>query len=161
MPVDFIQILQRLHAEGADFVVIGGMAMVSHGSAFVTNDLDLCHRRTAENLGRIVRALAPLHPRLRGAPADLPFLFDEATLRAGLNFTFVTDAGNVDLLGEVKGVGGYDEVRAEAIAMDIEGQSTLVMGLEQLIAAKRASRRRKDLLHLDELEEILKRRRRG
>ncbi len=159
MPSDFQRILSHLHAEAVEFVVVGGMAMVSHGSAYITDDLDVCYRRTGENLPRLVRAVAPLRPRLRGAPPDLPFLWDERTLRAGLNFTFVTEAGNFDLLGEVKGVGDYDAMLPHAERMDIEGHPTLVMSIDQLIQSKRAAGRRKDLLHLDELEEIRKRRR--
>lgn len=158
MPSDFRTILGCLDAEGMEFVVVGGMAMVSHGSTFVTDDLDVCYRRTADNLPRVVRALAPLRPRLRGAPTDVPFQWDERTLRNGLNFTLVTEAGDVDLLGEVAGVGGYDAMLPEAEVMQIEGCRTLVMSLEQLIRAKRAAGRRKDLLHLDELEEIRRRR---
>jgi hypothetical protein len=80
------------------------------------------------------------------------------TLEAGLNFTFETDAGDLDLLGEIPGVGGYRQVASEAESLVIAGHPTLVMGLDQLICAKRAAGRRKDLLHLDELEEIRRRR---
>ena len=132
--------------------------MVSHGSATVTDDIDICYRRTPENLGNLVRALGSLHPRLRGAPADLPFLWDERTLRNGLNFTLVTDAGDVDLLGELSGVGGYDALAAEAEAMDIGGRRTLIIGLDHLIRAKSAAGRPKDRIHLEELEEIRRRR---
>ena len=43
--------------------------------------------RRQEWLGRLAAALAPIHPRLRGAPADLPFVLDVSSLRNGLNFT--------------------------------------------------------------------------
>src|SRR5437867_7941495 len=82
VPSDFTRILDRLHAEGVEFVVAGGLAMVAHGSSIVTRDFDLCYRRTPDNLARLARAIAPLHPRLRGAPGDLPFLFDVRTLQA-------------------------------------------------------------------------------
>ena len=158
MPSDFSRILRLLHAEGAEFIVVGGMAMVSHGSATITADLDICYRRTAENLERLVRALAPLRPRLRGAPADLPFLWDARTLRNGLNFTLVTTAGDLDLLGELAGVGDFEALATQAEAMDIEGQRTSIISLDQLIRAKRAAGRTKDLIHLEELEAIKRRR---
>lgn len=96
------------------FIVIGGMAAVAQGSAYVTADLDICYQRHAQNYQRLSEALRPLHPRLRGAPADLPFVLDTATLRAGLNFTLTTDLGDLDLLGEVTGLGSYDTVKAQA-----------------------------------------------
>ena len=69
------------------------------GSVRITLDLDICYSRATESLERLTLALAPLKPRLRGTPPDLP------TLRAGLNFTLNTDLGPIDLLGEVSGIG--------------------------------------------------------
>ena len=57
-----------------------------------------------------MNALAPFHPTLRDAPKDLPFLFDFKTLETGLNFTFSTDVGDIDLFGELTGVGDFEEV---------------------------------------------------
>ena len=85
-------------------------------------------------------------------------MWDARTLRNGLNFPLVTDAGDLDLLGELSGVGGFAALAAEAEAMDIEGQRTLIISLDQLIRAKRAAGRTKDLIHLEELEEIKRRR---
>ncbi len=152
------KILQRLHAEATEFIVVGGMAMVSYGSATITGDLDVCYQRAAVNCERLVRALQPLKPRLRGASPDLPFQWDVRTLRNGLNFTLTTDAGDVDLLGELSGVGGFEQLLPEAEAMDIAGQRTLIIGLDQLIRAKRAAGRPKDIIHVQELEEIRRRR---
>ena len=55
------------------FVVVGGYAAMLLGSALVTQDLDICYERTPENMERLVSALRPYHPRLRGAPEGLPF----------------------------------------------------------------------------------------
>lgn len=59
-------------------------------------DLDVVYERSADNLNRLVEALGPLSPYLRGAPPGLPFAFDVATLRRGLNFTLVTTLGDID-----------------------------------------------------------------
>lgn len=83
-----------------------------HGSARVTQDLDICYARDDENLRRLSQALAPYSPTLRGAPPELPFRLDPPTLRAGLNFTLQTAAGDVDLLGEVSGVGCFPDIAA-------------------------------------------------
>jgi hypothetical protein len=63
----FAELLRRLVSEGVEFVVVGGLAVISHGHPRATLDLDLCYARTPENLERLVRALSPIHPRLRGA----------------------------------------------------------------------------------------------
>ena len=94
-------LLKDLHRLDVEFVIIGGMAAVAHGSAYLTLDLDLCYSRKKENVEKLAQALASFHPRLRGAPADLPFRLDAATLRSGLNFTLTTDVGDLDILGEV------------------------------------------------------------
>ena len=147
-------ILSRLAEANVEFVVVGGLAMVSHGSAHVTDDLDLCYHRTPENLWSLVTALAPLHPVLRGAPVDLPFRFDVPTIQAGLNFTLTTDLGPLDLLGEITGLGGFDQVAAQAEWQSIYGLAVRVLSLEGLIAAKSAAGRVKDRLHLLELVEL-------
>jgi hypothetical protein len=71
-------------------------------------------RGTRANQDRLATALAPLHARLRGAPPDLPFVLDARTLRSGLNFTLRTDAGDLDLFGELAGVGTYAECARDA-----------------------------------------------
>jgi hypothetical protein len=109
---DLERLLLALTEAGVEFVVIGGVAMVLRGSSRVTMDLDVCYARDRENLRRLASALAPFRPRLRGAPAELPFLCDERTLASGLNFTLATDLGDVDIMGEVPGVGGFREVEA-------------------------------------------------
>ena len=93
--LDAPTILCQLTKHDVEFVVIGDLAMVTHGSAHVTGDLDICYHRTEKNFQSLVDALAPLHPFLRGAPVDLLFQFDSPTIRAGLNFTLMTDLGLV------------------------------------------------------------------
>lgn len=46
-----------LVAEGVEFVVIGGMAGVLHGAPIATKDLDIVHRRTPENIARLLGVL--------------------------------------------------------------------------------------------------------
>lgn len=135
-------------------VIIGGVAGFAHGSSALTHDLDVCYARDAANLERLAGALQTVHARLRGAPEGLPFLLDAQTLRNGLNFTFQTDIGPIDLLGEVAGVGGYDQARAGAIPVEFFRYEFPVLSLPCLIAAKRAAGRTKDLLVLPELEAI-------
>jgi len=147
--------LRLLFKHDVEFVIIGGFAMNLHGSAYVTFDLDLCYERSRANLKRIAAALAPYHPRLRGFPQDLPFIWDEQTLQHGTNFTLVTDFGDVDLLGEVSGLGDYEAVRAASVVMPLYGFECRVLSLDGLITAKRAAGRTKDLLALPELETLL------
>ncbi len=84
---DLAGILRRLREADLDFVVIGGVAMVIHGSSKATFDIDVMYRRNRVEARKVVKALADLHPRPRGFPKDLPFVWDEATM---LNATICT-----------------------------------------------------------------------
>ncbi|MFL5429207.1 MAG: hypothetical protein ACJ79M_06280, partial [Myxococcales bacterium] len=150
----FPEMLQALDAAGVQFIVVGGLAATIHGSPRLTQDLDIVYSRTAENLERLVRALRPFHPYLRGAPPGLPFLFDARTLKSGLNFTFVTDLGWMDLLGEITGGGDYDRLLPHSTDLQMFGVSIKVLNLEKLIEVKRAAGRPKDFETIAELEAI-------
>ena len=152
--VDFPKIFGLLESAKIRYVLIGGGAMVAHGSAHVTQDVDICYERSRENLRRLADALRPLHPRLRGAPPDIPFLWDETTLRQGMNFTLQTDLGDIDLLGEVSGLGSYEQAKASSREMPAYGFTCCVLSLEALIQTKKAAGRVKDLLVIPELEAL-------
>ena len=148
------RLLGALQRGGVEFVIIGGVAARAHGSSRLTDDLDVCYARNAANVARLVKALAPLKPYLRGAPPGLPFEWSVATVRAGLNFTLTTSAGALDLLGEVTGGGRYEDLAAHALAIRIFGRDAQLLDLAWLIRVKRAAGRPKDLEVIAELEAL-------
>lgn len=152
--VEFEPALKSLSAEKVDFVVVGGLAISAHSTGYITTDLDFCYLRTKENLKKIVAALASFKPRFRNYPENLPFIWDERTLRKGTNFTLVTDIGDIDLLGEVAGIGDYEAVKKESVAETLYDCEVRILTIEGLIKAKRAAGRTKDLLVLPELEAL-------
>ncbi len=147
-------LLSALSRERVSFVIIGGIAATLHGSARLTNDLDIAYERSLENVERLATALSPLQPYLRGAPPGLPFRFDPATIRRGLNFTLRTDAGDIDVLGEVTGLGDFEAVERESLEVELFGSEYKVLNLDALIRAKRAAGRAKDLEVVAELEAL-------
>lgn len=149
------ELLALLADHQVRFSVIGGVALIARGVQRSTEDLDIAYARDRENLARLAGALRPIHPRLRGVPADLPFVLDEASLRSGLNFTLDTDLGPLDLLGEVPGVGTFDHVDAASTELEIDGKHILVLTLEGLERAKRAAGRPKDLIDLGYIRALL------
>ena len=106
----------------------------------------------------MVRAIAPLSPRMRGADPSLPFFWDVATLRSGCNFTLTTDAGDLDLLGEVTGLGPYRDVAALATRVRLFDTDVQVLDLDGLERAKRAAGRVKDLIDFAEIAALQARR---
>jgi len=152
--IDYPGLLRTFHDAGVRFVIVGGAAAAAHGSARLTPDLDVVYERSPENLERLARALAPHEPYLRGAPEGLPFRLDAETLRRGLNFTLSSKLGDLDLLGEIVGGGGYAALEPHAVPMELFGVRCLVLGLDKLIEVKRAAGRPKDLEVLAELVAI-------
>ncbi|HLA90065.1 MAG TPA: hypothetical protein VJL28_06515 [Gemmatimonadaceae bacterium] len=144
--------LDALHKHHVEFIVIGGIAARVHGSARITQDVDVVYGRSDENVARIVKALAPFKPFLRGAPPDLPFEWSVRTVKAGLNFTLRTTIGDIDILGEVTGGGRYEDLVAHTVTVDALGHPTFVVNLEWLIRLKRAAGRPRDLEAIAELE---------
>lgn len=158
---DLIPLIERqvrlLGRFNVDCVIVGGVAATLHGSEIPTTDLDVCYARNPVNLERLANALQSVHAHLRNAPRDIPFLLDAETLRRGLNFTFTTDIGSLDLLGEVRGVGYYEDVLPGSLIFELFGFPFAVVEIGKLVVAKRTAGRPKDLLMLLELEAIQER----
>lgn len=160
----FERIAKLLTARGVEFIVIGGRAETLFGSARVTQDTDLCYRRTKENLERLANALQEFEPKLRGAPPDLPFILDARSLALGSNFTFTTNAGDLDLLAEVEPIGGYDELLKNIETVQFGDIALKVISLDDLIRIKQHINRPKDresLMHLLAIKRIRDEQQRG
>ena len=154
--LDIPALLRTLVTYKVEFVIIGGVAMIAHGSNHATVDVDICYNRTLGNLAAVSAALNALHAYLRGVPKGLPFKTDVPTLQAGLNFTLETDNGDLDILGEVSGVGDYAQALAHSQERELYGCKVRILSLDSLIAAKKAAARNKDKSHLLELEALKK-----
>lgn len=143
--------ITALTRNNVEFVIVGGVAIKLHSSAYLTEDLHFCYSRSNANLKSLVAALKPFNPRPRNFSADLPYIFDESTLRNATNFTFETLIGDIDLLGEVKGVGDFKDAFARSVDFEIYGSRVYALDLDALIDAKTAADRPKDHLALPEL----------
>jgi hypothetical protein len=152
---DFEGLLRVLAQGRVEFILVGGVAARAHGSARLTQDLAVVYSRAPGNVERLVAALAPLSPYLRGAPPGLPFLLDTATVFRGLNFTLTTSHGDLDLLGEIVGGGGYEALLPHTVELTLFGVACRCLDLESLIRVKRAAGRPRDLEVIAELEALL------
>lgn len=138
-----------------EYIIVGGVAGILQGSSLNTLDLDICYRRTPENINRLVTALQSFNPRPRGWPADLPFVFDARTIQLGSNFTLDINGEDLDLLGHMSAIGGYEENIERTDEMTVSGCTVRVLSLEQLITTKEAAGRQKDLVALPILRAAL------
>lgn len=149
------ELLRVLVEREVDFVVIGGIAGVARGSAYMTQDLDIAYARDPDNLHRLAAALTKLDARLRGAPEDVPFLLDAETLKQGAHFTFETASGPLDILDRPDGSPPYAELKRRAgEPLDVDGLPVLVASLDDLIAMKEATGRPRDQVVASELREL-------
>ena len=151
---EFAALIKLLAQHQVTYLIVGGMAATVHGSSRLTLDLDIVYERSQENLRRLVDALTPINPYLRGAPPGLPFKWSLQTLKMGQNFTLSTALGPLDLFGEIMGGGNYTNLIETSIEIELFGVSCRCIGLHQLILAKRAAGRPKDFETLAELEAI-------
>lgn len=141
---DLRGLLLRLADADFPFVVIGGYAAVAHGATLVTMDLDVCCPFTKESLRRLKNALDGLHPVHRMRPDRMPFEVAPGFERGLKNLYLDTDLGVLDLLGEVAGVGSYEDALRASIAVEVEGRTIRVLSLDAIIAAKEAMGRPRD-----------------
>ena len=153
------ELLRRLAEAELEFVLSGGYAAVMHGSAYVTNDVDICAVLSPENIEKLRRALADLQPVHRQSHRRLSFLEVPAPGQSLQNLYLETTDGIVDVITSVLGVGDFARLRERATLTEIFGVRCAVISLEDLIAAKEALGREKDLLTAKELRAIAAKRR--
>jgi hypothetical protein len=144
-------LVETLDRHAVDFIVIGGVAGIIHGSSYTTYDFDVLYARDEKNLQRMASALKELHVTLRNAPADLPFQVDARTLAAGSNFTFDSDLGRFDILGHAEGMRDYEVMRADSVLEELWGIPVRTVSVDDLIRMKRAAGRPKDKSMVEEL----------
>src|SRR5665213_35490 len=147
-------LLQRLTDNHVEFVVIGGVAAILHGSPRTTLDIDVCVLLTEPNLSKILSMLCGINPRFRMRPDKMPVPDDPERMRGLNNLCLDTDLGTIDFLTEVSGVGVYADALRESEIKDAGGFPCGVLPLDALISAKRAANRLKDRLAVLELEAI-------
>jgi hypothetical protein len=147
-------ILALLTSHGVDFVVIGGVAAILHGSARNTYDLGICFARDEGNLRMLGKALVELEARLRGITDDVPFMPDGDALKRIESLTLETSAGDFDILARPDGAPPYDRLRRNAERYDLGSFAVLVASIEDLVAMKQAAGRDKDLADIAELTAI-------
>jgi hypothetical protein len=147
-PVLRVHTLLRELADGdVDFVIVGGIAAVLHGSPTVTHDLDIVFAADRKNREALGAVLTSLGARLWGVEETLPFQADARTLDGVDLLTLETDAGRI-------GAPEFGELRDHAEVIEIEGRRFRIAAIDDLIAMKRAAGRPKDIAAVTELEAI-------
>ena len=151
------ELLTRLQQNSVDFVVIGGVCCIFHGVPLATFDLHICCPFDEQTLYRIQAAVRDLHPRHRLAANKLPLELTPNLASRLKNLYLQTDLGILDCLGEVSGIGNYQQ----ALMRSVEGQLAYgrfkFLNLDAIIDAKQSAGREQDVTALRYLRPIRER----
>jgi predicted nucleotidyltransferase len=146
--------LDELRRRDVRFVLIGGLAAIAHGSAYNTNDLDICYDPAEDNVRTLIHVLQGWNAYPRGWEAGLPWLLDLRTFRTTPILTLSTEEGDIDLLDRVEGVGDFQACLAASKRVELGEGDVQVINLDALIRAKKAAGRAKDRERIIELEAL-------
>lgn len=151
---DLQRLLRRLDDAGVEFVLVGGYAAMLHGSSLLTRDLDVCAVLTPGNVEKLRETFKEFHPVHRLSSPRRSFLDVPGVDVALDNLYLNTDLGTLDVLGTITGVGDYARVARDAVEVELFGRRVRAISLDDLIAAKEALGRDKDLIAAKELRAI-------
>lgn len=152
---DLTDIIERLVKHDVDFVLVGGLAAVTHGSSMTTQDIDICCNFSPENLLRIQSSLADLNPVHRMTSNRIPLQLTEEYCKSLKNIYLDTDWGQLDCISEVLGLGNFDVVKRKSETIKLDGAECRILSIDALITAKKAMARPKDIETIKQLEVIL------
>ncbi len=150
----FAEILRLLAASEVEFIVVGMTAGILQGAPLTTVDLDVVHRRSPENVARLLQVLATLEAVYRHDPRNLRP--QESHLLGSGHQLLTTTHGDLDCLGAIGEGLGYEELRGRTTEMNLSGGLIIrVLTLAALIEAKERAGRPKDLAALPVLRATL------
>ncbi len=152
---DLLKLIKLLQDSQVQFVIVGGFAVLAHGGSMVTEDMDVCCEFSAQNLLRIQDAFAAIHAVHRMTPQRLPLQLDKRKAKGLKNLYLSTDLGQIDILGEISGVGDFSEVWENSIQVELNGRPCRVLSLNALIRAKETLGRPRDQQAVLQLKAIL------
>jgi hypothetical protein len=141
---DLELLLNRLIQGDVEFVIVGGFAAVAHGVSLPTQDIDVCCRFTPENLLKLQEAITDLHPVHRMVPSRPPLQLTVETCAGLRNLYLDTDWGQLDCLGEILGLGQYQDVADFSVSVELSSGACRILTIDALIRAKEAMGRQRD-----------------
>jgi hypothetical protein len=144
MTIDFIKLLEILSDNKVSFSLVGGLAAAAYGSPQITEDVDICIDLSPQNLHRLKKSLSDFNPVHRMHPSRPPFNEDGKKLESMKNIYLSTCLGQLDCIGEIKGIGRYVEAAKKSVTIKIRDKDILILSLDSLITSKEAMGRPKD-----------------
>jgi hypothetical protein len=156
--VDFVepqyhQILFRLADEGVDFIGVGMVSAILQGVPLTTMDLDIVHRRTPDNVDRLLRVLGDLDAVARNDPRRLRP--NQTHLLGPGHVLLRTRFGDFDCLGAIDSGRDYEDLLPATLTMEFEGRTFRFLQLREILAIKKRAGRPKDLAAIPYIESTI------
>lgn len=151
---DCDNLLDRLVNKGVDFVIVGDWAGLVYGCTRVNQCIEICCDFSPANLLALQKAISDLEPVHRMTPSRKKLELTEETCSHFKNLYIDTQAGQLDCLSVIDGLGDYRQTTRESELVEVEGTKIHVLNLEALIRSKRAMNRPRDKEAISQLEAI-------
>src|SRR3954470_8533930 len=152
------RILAVLAKHGVSCVVIGGFAAYLQGSPLPTEDVDVVPATDRDNYARLSAALTELDAKVRAEGVEpLPFGHDADSLAAAQIWNLTTRYGDLDITARPSGTQGYDDLKRDAIEVELRGVTVRLASLADIVRSKEAAGRDKDRRALPVLRELVAR----
>jgi len=153
--VDLSAILERLAQAGVEFILVGGLAAVVQGAPVATMDVDIVHKRSPENVKRLLKFLKSIDA-IHRRPDDKIIEPTESHLSRHGHSLFITRIGPLDVLAFIEEGQTYEELLEHTEEIEFRGHIIRVLNLRKLVELKRSSTHPKDKQRLLVLEETLR-----
>lgn len=152
-PLDAQRILEVLAEHAVEYVIVGGLAVQTHGHVRTTVDIDVFPLPNLSNLKRLADALNALDARILN-PGSEGLKIDAAMLPRATLWQFETPHGAIDVLHDAPGAPPYRDLRDRALEIRLGELELAVVGRDDLVSMKRASGRSVDLEDIAALAEL-------
>ena len=155
--LDADAIVEVLVRHGVRFIVIGGLAAIAQGSPIPTEDVDVVPAADRDNFARLGAALEELDAKVRAVELDepLPFDHDADSLAASRIWNLTTKFGDLDITQMPSGTEGYDDLKRDAIEIELSGIRLCIASLADIVRSREAAGRDKDRYALPVLRELV------
>lgn len=143
MEPEYINLIRLLNEEGAEYVVLGGHAVIAHGYLRTTGDVDIFVRPSHENAIQLLKVMG------RYGYTNGEFDLEDFT-KVPSYLSFGRYDGWIDIMTFTLGV-SFDECYDNRLVLEIQGVPVNFIGLRQLLENKRATGRPQDIRDLENL----------
>lgn len=142
---DFADFIRCLNKHYVEYMLVGGYAVILRGYSRSTGDMDIWVNRTESNFSQLQKSIAEFGLPLAAIPKEKFFSIDYDV------FSFGRPPYAIEVMTALKGVDFMDAFE-KATILQVDNIDVRVIHLNQLIQAKKAAGRYKDLNDIENLE---------